>query len=52
MYEGDAFCGGGGGESVHINHRFNSSGLNLACDGLLLGMQSKGREEIPDEAPP
>jgi hypothetical protein len=25
------------GESVHNNHSFDSSGLNLACEGLLLG---------------
>jgi hypothetical protein len=25
-------------ESLRINHRFDSSGLNLAYEGLLLGM--------------
>jgi hypothetical protein len=25
---------------IRINHRFGSSGLNLACEGLLLGMRS------------
>jgi hypothetical protein len=41
-----------GGGSVRTNHRFGSSGLNLACEGLLLGIRSEGHEEIPDEAPP
>jgi hypothetical protein len=48
MCEGDAFKG----ESAHINRRFGSSGLNLACEGLLLRMRSEGRKEIPDEASP
>jgi hypothetical protein len=51
MREGDAFFWGGG--SVPINCKFDSSGLNLTYEGLLwLGMQSEGRKEIPDEAPP
>jgi hypothetical protein len=42
MREGDAF-----GESVRINHMFDSSGLNLACEGLLLGKWSEGCKDTP-----
>jgi hypothetical protein len=35
------------GESVRINRSFGSSGLNLACKGLLLGMQKGGHMETP-----
>jgi hypothetical protein len=35
------------GEPIHINHSFGSSGLNLACEGLLLGMRKGGHKEIP-----
>jgi hypothetical protein len=42
MREGDAF-----GESVCINRRFGSSGLNLAYEGLLLVMQSRSHKEAP-----
>jgi hypothetical protein len=48
MREGDFFPG----EPVRINHRFDSSRLNLAYEGLLLVMWDEGREEYPDEAPP
>jgi hypothetical protein len=34
-------------ESVCINHSFGSSGLNLACEGLLLGMRKGDRKETP-----
>jgi hypothetical protein len=34
-------------EPIRITRRFDSSGLNLACEGLLLGMRSEGRKEIP-----
>jgi hypothetical protein len=34
-------------ESVCINHSFGSSGLNLAYEGLLLGMRKGGRKETP-----
>jgi hypothetical protein len=34
-------------ESVRINHSFGSSGLNLACEGLLLGMRKGDRKETP-----
>jgi hypothetical protein len=33
------------GESVHINQSFGSSRLNLAYEGLLLGMRKGGRKE-------
>jgi hypothetical protein len=33
MHEGEAFR-----DLVRINHRFDSSGFNLACEALLLGM--------------
>jgi hypothetical protein len=33
MHEGEAFR-----DSVRINLRFDSSGFNLACEALLLGM--------------
>jgi hypothetical protein len=36
--------------TVCINHMFISSGLNLAYEGLLLGMRDMGRKEILDEA--
>jgi hypothetical protein len=35
------------GESVRINHSFGSSGLNIVCKGLLLGMRKGGRKENP-----
>jgi hypothetical protein len=47
MCEGDAFR-----ESLHINHRSDSLGLNLACDGLLLEMRTEGHKELPNEASP
>jgi hypothetical protein len=49
MREGDTFHEGG---AFHINRRSGSSGLNLTCDGLLLGMRVEGHKEFPDEAPP
>jgi hypothetical protein len=39
-------------EIFRINHSASSSGLNLACDGLLVGMHDEGHKEFPDEAPP
>jgi hypothetical protein len=39
-------------ESLHTNHRSGSSGLNLTCEGLLLGMRVEGYREFHDEAPP
>jgi hypothetical protein len=42
--EGDAF-----GESIRIKRRFGSSGLNLACEGLLWGLQSEALRESPTE---
>jgi hypothetical protein len=47
MREDDSFKG-----SVHINHKFDSSGLNIAYEGLLLGMWNGDRKRIPYEAPP
>jgi hypothetical protein len=47
MREGEAFRG----EPVLINCRYDSSGLNLSCEGLLLEMQDEDRKEDPDEAP-
>jgi hypothetical protein len=38
MREGDTFWG----NPDWISRRLNSLGLNLACEGLLLGMQDKG----------
>jgi hypothetical protein len=35
------------GKSVCTNHSFGSSGLNLACEGLLLGVQGGDRRETP-----
>jgi hypothetical protein len=35
------------GESVCINHSFGSSGLNIVCKGLLLGMRKGGHKENP-----
>jgi hypothetical protein len=42
MHEGDASK-----ELICINHRFGSSGLNLAYEGLLLGMKSEGHKDTP-----
>jgi hypothetical protein len=39
-------------DSAHINCRFGSPGLNLPCEGLLLGMRSRDRKGIPYRAPP
>jgi hypothetical protein len=35
------------GESVRINDKFGSLGVNLVCEGLLLGMGKGGHKEIP-----
>jgi hypothetical protein len=35
------------GKSVYTNHSFGSSGLNLACEGLLLGARGGDRRETP-----
>jgi hypothetical protein len=40
------------GESPHRNCRIDSSGLNLACVGLLLGMQAEGHGDSKTESPP
>jgi hypothetical protein len=40
------------GDPVHINRMFGSSGLNLACEGLLLEMQNGARKGIPYGALP
>jgi hypothetical protein len=40
------------GIMVCINCRFGSSGLNLAYEGLVLGMQDEGYKGIPFKAPP
>jgi hypothetical protein len=42
MREGDAFE-----ELVRINCSFGSSGLNIACEGLLLRMRKGVRKETP-----
>jgi hypothetical protein len=34
------------GDSVRINHMFGSSGLNLASEGLLLGMRNRARKGV------
>jgi hypothetical protein len=34
------------GNLVHINHRFDLSRLNVACEGLLLGMRAEGHTEF------
>jgi hypothetical protein len=47
MSDGDAFL-----ESPLKNHRINSMGLNLACEGLLLGMQAEGHRDSKTEAHP
>jgi hypothetical protein len=35
------------GELIHNNHSFGSLGLNLAYEGLLLGVQRGDRRETP-----
>jgi hypothetical protein len=40
------------GESPRKNRRIGSSGLNLACKGLLLGMWAKGHGDSKTEAHP
>jgi hypothetical protein len=42
MREGDAF-----GNLSKIYHRFSSLRLNLACEGLLLGMGAEGPKGFP-----
>jgi hypothetical protein len=48
MREGDAFLG----RTIHINHRFGSTGLNLVNEGLLLGMRAKVCMVFHNEASP
>jgi hypothetical protein len=36
-------------ESPHNYHRIGSSGSNLACEGLLLGMQAEGHGDRPEQ---
>jgi hypothetical protein len=33
------------GESPHKNHRISSSGLNLSCEGILLGKRAEGHRD-------
>jgi hypothetical protein len=40
------------GESPRKNHRIDSSGLNLSCEGLLLGMWAGGHRDSNTEAHP
>jgi hypothetical protein len=40
------------GESVLIDRSFGSSGLHLACEGLLLGGVERRPQRNPLEAPP
>jgi hypothetical protein len=40
------------GESSRKSRRIGSSGLNLACEGLLLGMWSGGHGDFKTEAHP
>jgi hypothetical protein len=40
------------GKSVHTNHSFGSSGWNLACEGLLLGVWIKDHRETPHKTAP
>jgi hypothetical protein len=47
MSEGDSFL-----ESPHKDRRIGSSGLNLACEGLLLGMRADGHGDYKTEAYP
>jgi hypothetical protein len=47
MREGDTF-----GDPDRMCHRFDSLGLNLACEELLLGMRSEAHKGIPCGAPP
>jgi hypothetical protein len=39
-------------DSLHNNCGTGSSGLNHACEGLLLGMWAEGHRDSCDEAPP
>jgi hypothetical protein len=39
-------------ESPHKNHRIGSLGLNLTCEGLLLGMWAEGHGDSKIEAHP
>jgi hypothetical protein len=47
MDEGDTF----GGILVRANCRSSSSGLNLSCEGLLSGMQSRAHKATPVQSP-
>jgi hypothetical protein len=48
MRKGDTFRG----ESICTNCRLSSSGLNLACEQLLLLERDEASKEFPDEARP